>query len=394
MKLRIQVLQSSILEKQIVISKLHLWHEMMQRRILGVAGSKRSDFVNYSLSAYPGRCLQVQGDGKIPFILLKPIGRGGFSVVWEVIDTIHCERLAAKFTNYPTDKQESFQDGVQAATDWLNKCFTREVMILTNEKHPNVRNYAQLCVHTHFMIVFQLLRLYYHFRWRINYASLFGTALVYELCAYDLGSWLSRVPLASRRLSQMFGWLKELLQGLKRLHTERHVVHMDIKPQNILVSRDECLKISDFGLHLVLEECGTQQYQAQVPMHMSCNWNGSILYQPPEHLAAIVSLKEDYSLDARYDIWSTGCVAFEMFSETSLFRHFTLSSTEQRLDLYRQVHDYLNALDIDSFVDQHVAHLGARKLIKELLRLRPVGDAAILLVEKCSLMPPSTDEDT
>jgi serine/threonine protein kinase len=48
--------------------------------------------------------------------------------------------------------------------------------------------------------------------------------------------------------------MKSLLEGVHYIH-ERHVIHRDLKPDNILLSRDEknCLdvKIVDFGLSAV-----------------------------------------------------------------------------------------------------------------------------------------------
>ena len=39
----------------------------------------------------------------------------------------------------------------------------------------------------------------------------------------------------------------DLMEGVEYLHSQR-VIHKDIKPQNLLLSPDETLKITDFGV--------------------------------------------------------------------------------------------------------------------------------------------------
>ena len=44
----------------------------------------------------------------------------------------------------------------------------------------------------------------------------------------------------------------QLFSGIDHLHVNR-LVHRDIKPQNILITRDKQVKIADFGLARVYE---------------------------------------------------------------------------------------------------------------------------------------------
>lgn len=59
-----------------------------------------------------------------------------------------------------------------------------------------------------------------------------------------------------------------LLNGLNYMH-EKHLMHRDLKPDNILVDLDGSIKIADFGLTLELDDnlyymevCGTKPYMA------------------------------------------------------------------------------------------------------------------------------------
>jgi len=93
----------------------------------------------------------------------------------------------------------------------------------------------------------------------------------------------------------------QLLTGAKKMH-DAHVVHRDIKPDNILVAEDRStVKICDFGLAM---------YMAEPPPYENA---GSLWYMAPEVLLG----KPDY--DALVDTWSLGCVMAELIDGSPLF---------------------------------------------------------------------------
>ena len=90
----------------------------------------------------------------------------------------------------------------------------------------------------------------------------------------------------------------QIAQALEAAHS-KNVVHRDIKPQNILVTEDKILKVTDFG---IAKAAGTETLV--VDDH---NAKGSVHYISPEQARGGFT-------DARSDIYSLGVVLFEMLT--------------------------------------------------------------------------------
>ncbi|XP_031828727.1 unc-51 like kinase 3 homolog Aduk isoform X2 [Nomia melanderi] len=114
-----------------------------------------------------------------------------------------------------------------------------------------------------------------------------------EYCdAGDLSSFIRRRHKLPERICR--GFLQQLALALKYLRTH-NVSHMDLKPQNLLLTRKPqlVLKVGDFGL---------AQYLSNSEQKFAIR--GSPLYMAPEIL-----LKRKY--DARVDLWSVGVIMYE-----------------------------------------------------------------------------------
>ncbi len=102
-----------------------------------------------------------------------------------------------------------------------------------------------------------------------------------------------RVPLADALL-----WTREIAEALDYAH-RRGVVHRDIKPENILLSNGQAV-VSDFGVayarHLAVAE-GTVTAVGETL--------GTPAYMSPEQI-------EGEKVDGRSDIYSLGCMLYEM----------------------------------------------------------------------------------
>ena len=93
-----------------------------------------------------------------------------------------------------------------------------------------------------------------------------------------------------------------MLLGLEFCHV-RAVMHRDLKPQNILVSRDGKLKLADFGLARAFVP----------PIRPFTHEVVTLWYRPPEILLG----SRTYALPM--DMWAVGCIMAEMVTKRPLF---------------------------------------------------------------------------
>lgn len=93
----------------------------------------------------------------------------------------------------------------------------------------------------------------------------------------------------------------QILQGIQAAHNH-HIIHRDIKPQNIIISKEGKVKVTDFGIARV----STNQT-------ISSNAMGSVHYISPEQA------RGGYS-DERSDIYSLGISLYEMVTGTLPFQ--------------------------------------------------------------------------
>lgn len=86
------------------------------------------------------------------------------------------------------------------------------------------------------------------------------------------------------------------------------VIHRDIKPANILVSAEGKMSICDFGMSRIIDRVGASQAaHSHKIVRQRSHRTFTRWYRPPE----IVLKNNKY--DEKADIWSVGCVLFEIF---------------------------------------------------------------------------------
>jgi len=140
--------------------------------------------------------------------------------------------------------------------------------------------------------------------------------------AYVEGEDLHHVLLREGKLPlpRMLNIARQLCSALDAAHAE-NVVHRDLKPQNIMLGKDDLVQVSDFGL---AKSVGAE---AVTGMTQSGEMLGTPRYMAPEQVEA-------KTVDARTDIYAIGLIFYEMVTGDV---PFTAETTLQLM--YKRAHE-------------------------------------------------------
>lgn len=196
------------------------------------------------------------------------IGEGQFATVYKARDK-ETDRVVAikkiKIGNY------------QEAKDGVNRTALREIKLLRELHHENV--IAMLDV----------------------YGKDSSISLVFEIMETDLEQILQE-----RKIWLSFAHIKAYilmtLKGVEYLH-KNFILHRDLKPNNLLLDKNNVLKIADFGLARTFGS-PSRVYSHQVVTR----W-----YRAPELLLG------SHMYGTGIDIWAIGCILAELFKREPLF---------------------------------------------------------------------------
>ena len=112
-----------------------------------------------------------------------------------------------------------------------------------------------------------------------------------------------------------YSLLSQVCDALHYAH-QRGIVHGDIKPSNLLVTQEGTVKLADFGL---AQLTGSRETETFAPM-------GTPEYAAPE------LWQPGVEMDHRADLYSLGCVFYEMLTGAAPQGQFTLPAAALRLD--------------------------------------------------------------
>ncbi|MEV0990951.1 serine/threonine-protein kinase, partial [Streptomyces sp. NPDC049949] len=110
-------------------------------------------------------------------------------------------------------------------------------------------------------------------------------------------------------------WTAQIADALHAAHTVR-ILHRDLKPANLMLTPAGSVKILDFGIARYISSTLT----------LASRVAGTIAYMPPERLLGKVG-------DARGDLYSLGCVLYELLTGRTPFGHLDAPAV-----MYAHVH--------------------------------------------------------
>ena len=217
-----------------------------------------------------------------------------------------------------------------------------------------------------------------------NIAAIYGFedaggehALVLELVdGLTLAELIARGPL---RLDETLTIARQIAEALEAAH-DKGIIHRDLKPANIKIASNGSVKVLDFGLAKVWEG-GPGALLSGTPTITAAQLGERAILGTPAYMSP--EQARGRTLDKRTDVWSFGCVVFEMFTGRTAFGGETISDTLARV-LERDV-DWAM---LPKRVPPRIRDLLRRCLQKDSnRRLRDVGDARIEIDDVLTAAP-------
>ncbi|XP_062514135.1 serine/threonine-protein kinase Nek4-like [Corticium candelabrum] len=198
------------------------------------------------------------------YVVERQIGKGGSCAVFLVRHTVEDRLYALKQTYVDHTKKSRTREAV-----------LREVQILSKLKHPHVVSYKES-----------------FFNEKEQHLN-----IVQDYC--DSGTLYSQIsearedrkPFSEARIMK---WFVQVTMALQHIHSQK-VLHRDLKPQNIFLTKGDVIKVGDFGISKLLDNT----------LDMANTCVGTPYYLSPE-------LCQDAPYNSKSDMWALGCLLYEL----------------------------------------------------------------------------------
>ncbi len=291
-----------------------------------------------SSSSYTRRLVDMVGKQFGQYKITEHLGTGGMGEVFRASDMTLDRSVALKFL------PEAFlQDQERDAR------FKREARLLGALNHPNIA----------------VLHGLQQFEGR--------TFLVMEFVPGDtLAGLVARGPVSLSEASRI---VLQIAEALEAAH-EKGIIHRDLKPANVKITPARTVKVLDFGLAKIrVPQDGSE---ADAPTRMSEVSSPGVIVGTPAYMAPEQAMGMETGPAA--DIWSFGCLFFELLAGRRAFGGNT--ATETLAEVLKAEPDW-NALPAGT--PERIRRLLRRCLQKEVrTRFHSIADVRIELEDACS----------
>jgi len=217
------------------------------------------------------------------FEIEEIIGRGGMGVVYRAHDTKLDRSVAVK--SMPVELQ---------ASSTAQARFKREAKLLASLNHPNIA------------AIYEIIE-----------EKKSGYLILEYIPGQTLAERIAQKPL---KLEEALSIGQQIAEAVSAAH-EKGVVHRDLKPSNIKITPDGRVKVLDFGLAKISVSEG-------IPLEGTVTQPGRIMgtpaYMSPEQARG-------KQTDKRSDIWSFGCIMYQMLTGELPFEGETATDTLARI---------------------------------------------------------------